>query len=147
MVQQLVLGSLLIIVSIVIAGVGFVLLEALLTRYQGWLLRPPHRPKMLTLLCASVAWILLIATAGVWMWALVFLWLDVFVTLEASVYFSIVAFTTLGFGDILLPTEWRLLAGMIAINGLLMIGLETAMLIEVLRRVRAIQSEQRDWSS
>ena len=98
-------------------------------------------------MCAAVAWILVIVTIAVWIWGIVFLALGVFVTAEASVYFSIVAFTTLGFGDILLTQEWRLLAGMAAINGLLMIGLFTAILVEVLRRVRSVQAEARDWSS
>ncbi|MFN3144581.1 MAG: ion channel [Paracoccaceae bacterium] len=67
--------------------------------------------------------------------------------MEASVYFSIVAFTTLGFGDILLPQDWRLLAGLTAVNGLLMFGFLTAMLVEVLRRVRNTQSEGGGWTS
>lgn len=141
MILQIAIGSALIVASTLIAGAGFIMIELVMGRYQGWLLRPPHGVKLLLLLSASVSWILLIVTAAVWMWALAFLVLEVFVTLEASVYFSIVSFTTLGFGDILLPQEWRLLAGMSAINGLLMIGMQTAMLIEILRRVRSIQMQ------
>ena len=59
-----------------------------------------------------------------------------FATLEASVYFSLVAYTTLGFGDILLPNDWRLLSGMAAANGLLNFGLLTAILVETLRQIR-----------
>ena len=142
MILQIVIGSALIVASTLIAGAGFIAIELAMGRFQGWLLRPPHGVKLLLLLSASVSWILLIVTAAVWMWALAFLALEVFVTLEASVYFSIVSFTTLGFGDILLPQEWRLLAGMSAINGLLMIGMQTAMLIEILRRVRSIQVQK-----
>ena len=147
MLLQLFIGTVLIVLSTLIAASGFLVMERVLTRYQQWLMRPPHSGKLLLLLCAAVAWVLLIVTASVWMWALTFLFLGLFATVEASVYFTIVAFTTLGFGDILLPQEWRLLSGMTAINGLLMIGLQTAILIEVLRRVRAVQSEGRDWSA
>ena len=42
-------------------------------------------------------------TAGVWIWALVFHALHLFPTFGACVYFTLVAFTTLGFGDLLLP--------------------------------------------
>lgn len=141
MILQILLGGFLIILSSVIAGLGFTLLEAALRRGQGWLARPPHWAKMLILLCSTVAWVMAIAVAAIWLWALAFLWLEVFATLEASVYFSIVSFTTLGFGDVLLPQDWRLLAGIIALNGLLMIGLQTAMLIEVLRKARAFQAD------
>ena len=37
------------------------------------------------------------------MWAFAMMGLGIFDSLELSVYFSLVAFTTLGFGDILLP--------------------------------------------
>ena len=51
--------------------------------------------------------------------------------------------TTLGFGDLLLPQPWRLLAGMEAANGFLTFGLLTALLIEGLRQVRLRQAETR----
>lgn len=76
---------------------------------------------------------------AVWAWALMMLALGIFQTLELSVYFALVAFTTLGFGDILLPIEWRLLGGMAALNGLLNIGLVTAAMIETLRQLRLQQ--------
>ncbi len=144
---QILIGCLIILATTFVAGIGFLVMEYVITKSERWLLRPPHPPKLLLLMCAAVAWILVIVTIAVWIWGVVFLALGVFVTAEASVYFSIVAFTTLGFGDILLTQEWRLLAGMAAINGLLMIGLFTAILVEVLRRVRSVQAEARDWSS
>ena len=76
---------------------------------------------------------------SIWTWAFGFLALGVFDQLEPAVYFTIVAFTTLGFGDIILPTEWRILGGMTALNGLLNIGLFAAMMVEVLRRARTEQ--------
>ena len=80
-------------------------------------------------------------TVAVWIWAVAFRLLGIFGTLEASVYFSLVAFTTLGFGDVLLPQEWRLLSGLSAANGLLMFGLMTAVLVETLRETRGMQRE------
>jgi hypothetical protein len=79
-------------------------------------MRRPHRPKLALVLGVTVLWVLGMVTAGVWMWAFTLRALGVFITMEASVYFSLVAFTTLGFGDILLPQEWRLLAGMAAVE-------------------------------
>ena len=82
-------------------------------------------------------------TLAVWIWAFALYALEIFITFEASVYFALVAFTTLGFGDILLPQEWRLLSGISAANGLLMIGLLTAILVETLRETRLRQRERR----
>jgi hypothetical protein len=91
------------------------------------------------ILALAAVWILGQITAGVWMWAGALIGLGVFDSLETSVYFSLVAFTTLGFGDILLPEEWRLLGGMAAANRLLNMGLLTALLVEALRVVRNSQ--------
>jgi hypothetical protein len=136
---QIALGTVLMLLSILIAGASFWLMESWLMRRQRWLSRAPHRPKLILVLCIAAVWIMVQMTAGVWAWALTMLALGVFDTLELSVYFSLVAFTTLGFGDVLLPVEWRLLSGMAAANGLLNIGLVTALLVEALRQVRLQQ--------
>ncbi|WP_299755191.1 ion channel [uncultured Boseongicola sp.] len=139
MFAQLFIGSLLILCSIMIATTSWWALEAILIRLHGWSVRPPHGPKLVAILSLALFWTLLMMTVSVWLWAISLYWLDIFITLEASVYFALVAFTTLGFGDILLPQEWRLLGGLAAANGLLVFGLLTAILVEILRDTRARQ--------
>lgn len=80
-------------------------------------------------------WLLAGISAAVWIWALLYIWLGVFDSLETAVYFSTVAFTTLGFGDITLSEDWRLTSALMAANGLLLFSLNTAFLIEVIRRL------------
>ncbi|MFQ1699450.1 ion channel [Loktanella agnita] len=140
---QLTLGTVLMMLSILIAGASFWMMEVWLIRFRPWLARAPHRPKLILVLCIAAIWIMLQMTAGVWIWAGAMRVLGVFDAMEPAVYFSLVAFTTLGFGDVLLPTEWRLLGGMAAANGLLNIGLVTALLVEALRHVRLQQLEGR----
>ena len=84
-----------------------------------------------------------VITAGVWVWGLALFWLKAFPTLEEAVYFSLVAYTTLGLGDIVPAKAWRVLSGMEAANGLLNFGLLTALLVEALRHVRLGQVEHR----
>jgi len=56
-------------------------------------------------------------------------------TFEKAVYFSIVTFTTLGYGDVTLVNhEWRLLSGVEALNGILLVGWTTALLFMVVQR-------------
>ena len=136
---QLALGSALLVVSVMTAGISFWVLEWRLTLMGPWLTVAPHRPKLMLVLCATALWVLLQMTIAVWIWALTLLALGIFETLEVAVYFALVAFTTLGFGDILLPVEWRLLGGMAAVNGLLNIGLVTAAMVETLRQLRTQQ--------
>lgn len=141
MLAQLTIGSALTLTSFLIATLSWWILEVILVRLHGWSTKPPHGPKLMVVLTMSLIWTLFMMTAAVWLWAFALYFLDVFVEFEASVYFALVAFTTLGFGDILLPQEWRLLGGMAAANGLLMFGLLTAILVETLRETRLRQRE------
>ena len=141
---QISLGSVLLVFSIMTAGISFWALERRLGRLRPWLVQAPHPPKLMLVLCATALWVLLQMTVAVWAWAFTFMALGVFTSLELSVYFALVAFTTLGFGDVLLPVEWRLLGGMAALNGLLNIGLVTAAMIETLRGLRLQQNAIED---
>jgi voltage-gated potassium channel len=70
-------------------------------------------------------------------WALAYRWLpavDVLQNFEQSVYFSLVTFTTLGYGDITLQPGPRLLSGIEAMNGILLFGWSTALFFAVFQR-------------
>lgn len=140
---QILVGSGLILLSVFVAALGFLMLELVLQRAHTWLIREPHRPKLALVLFGAVLAVLWMITVGVWIWAIAFRSLGLFVHFEEALYFSLESFTTLGFGDLLLPEKWRLLSGFAATNGLLNIGMMTALLMEVLRHVRRTQIESR----
>jgi hypothetical protein len=85
---------------------------------------------------ASALWMLLGTIAGVWLWAGVLLWTGAFVHLEEALYFAIVAYTTVGFGDVIAPPDWRILGATIAANGMLGFGIATAALIDLVLRTQ-----------
>lgn len=58
-----------------------------------------------------------------------------FETLEKAIYFSLVTFTTLGYGDITISSTNRILAGFEAINGILLIGWSTAFMFSVVQYI------------
>lgn len=139
MLVQLSIATVVITLTVMIAA-GFAAVSIwALSRRATWIVRPPHGPRFVAALTFLVLWVQLAMSICVWIWALVFLWLGLFPSLEPAVYFSIVSFTTLGLGDILLPVEWRILAGLSAANGLLMFGFFTAFLVEMMQRIRREQ--------
>lgn len=140
---QIAVGTGLLLINITLAAVAAMVLEVIFVALHGWLMREPHRPKLAMLLAGVSLWVLGVVTAGTWVWALAYDWLGVFPTLEESVYFSLVAYTTLGLGDLVPTMDWRLLAGMEAANGFLNFGLLTALLIEALRQIRVSQVEEK----
>ncbi|MCY1443937.1 Ion channel [compost metagenome] len=62
------------------------------------------------------------------LWALLFLILGEFEDFTAALYFSGVTFATLGYGDVVLSEQWRLLSPLEAANGILMFGVSTAIM-------------------
>ena len=140
---QIAVGTGLLLVNITFAAVAAMVLEVLFLRFHPWLLREPHRPKLVLLIAGVSLWVLGVVTVAVWVWALALVGLGAFATLEEAVHFSLAAFTTLGLGDIVPARQWRLLAGMEAANGFLNFGLLTALLIEALRQIRLGQFEHR----
>jgi hypothetical protein len=139
MLLQLTLGSSLIVLTALVAALAWWILEIFLISTHKWAAAPPHGLKLTMALSIAMIWTIVMMTASVWIWAIALWLLQIFDTFEASVYFALVAFTTLGFGDVLLPVEWRLLSGLAAADGLLVFGLLTAMLVETLRETRLRQ--------
>ena len=68
-------------------------------------------------------------------WASVYLAFGALKGLEQALYFSLVTFTTLGYGEIVLDERWRLLASFEAANGIIMFGWSTAIVMAVVHRV------------
>ncbi len=142
MLLQIMVGSALLLVNVLVMAVASLVLEVVFRRVHPWLVAPPQRSKLLLMLVGVGIWVLGVLTVGVWIWAVALYQVGAFGTVEQSVYFALVAFTTLGLGDVVPPTEWRILAVMAAVNGFLSFGLLTALLVEALRQVRLAQLER-----
>ena len=143
MFHQLLLGSGITLVSLMGGAVLWWLLNELFEMLEPWLLRPPHPLKLFVATSMAVVAAMAIMTFGVWLWAAMFLLLSVISSLEEAVYFSLVAYTTLGLGDVSVPQDQRLLGGMTGANGFLMFGLMTAMLTDTIRNLRRSQRRPR----
>lgn len=137
MTLQLVIGGLLTMACLAVSGLGLWGAEWAFTGHRRWLRSPPHAPKLLAVVLGTSLLVLVILTAGVWVWAAALLALGVFASAEEALYFALVAYTTLGFGDVLPPHQWRILGAVAAANGFINIGLLTTLLIEGLGQVRA----------
>lgn len=82
-----------------------------------------------------VLWFFLAVVVEAWSWAVVYMMLGVFEDIETALYFSTVAFTTLGFGDIILDPDYRLLGAFEAAAGMVIFGWTTAMVFSAVQRI------------
>ena len=56
-------------------------------------------------------------------------------TFKTALYFSTSSFTTVGYGDLTLSEEWRLLGSMESANGMILFGWSTAFIFTVIHRI------------
>ena len=69
------------------------------------------------------------------LWAIFYYTQDALPSFEESLYFSTVTFTTVGYGDIVLSSAWRQLATFEAMNGWIIFGWATALIVAVVQRL------------
>jgi hypothetical protein len=132
--KQLVIGSLVIAVTVAIHAEMFNIFNH---RFEDLMLAARRRIKRFAntgVIMISVLYILLVHTIEVWLWAFVLLLTGAQTELEPAVYFALVSFTTVGFGDIVLSHEWRLLSALIAANGFILFGWSVAYMVELVRK-------------
>jgi Ion channel len=132
MIGHLLIASGLVATTVMIhaAGLGILLSHVLQSRE-----RPDTRFWPVTWLLIRVAWLLiLIHLVEIAIWALFFWWQKCLPDAESSFYFSGVTYATLGYGDLLLPKEWRMFGPLEALTGSLMVGLSIAFFFAVLSR-------------
>ena len=82
-----------------------------------------RRKELYFVLSAAVLMVLAANTICIWIWAVLFKFLGIFPTIETAVYFSLVSFTTVGYGDVVAGEDWRILTAFTSINGLLAFGI------------------------
>src|SRR5215510_14549777 len=86
----------------------------------------------------TVVWILFLLLPiilDVTLWAIFYYVSGALPTFEDALYFSTVTFTTVGYGDIVLGREWRQLATFEAVNGWIIFGWATALIMTVIQRL------------
>ena len=74
-------------------------------------------------------------------WGAIFIWLGEFHELYEAVYHSAVNFTSLGYGDVVMSTRWKLLGPLEAANGILMLAITGAALMAILQQLIKAQSD------
>jgi hypothetical protein len=95
----------------------------------------------LTWTCIRVAaWMIVCHLIEISAWAMLYVWSAAMPDPQSAFYFSAVTYTTTGYGDLVLPSEWRIVGGVEALTGILMCGWSTAFFFAVLARMHASDS-------
>jgi hypothetical protein len=143
MLDDLAIGVGITLVSILISGLALWAAEAFFIRHHAWLREPPHGVRLVAVVMVTAGLVLVVIAVAVTIWAATFHALRLFPDWETALYFALVSYATLGYGDVVAPPGWRILGAMAGANGFLNFGLLTTLLIDGLGHVREGYREAR----
>ena len=80
-------------------------------------------------------WMIVLHLAEISAWAVLYVWEGAIADIQSALYFSAITYTTTGYGDIVLPADWRLVGGVEALTGILMCGWSTGFFFAIVSRL------------
>ena len=98
----------------------------------------PLRSAILMVRFTSV--IIVLHLLQILLWAGFYRWIC-FPSWEAAFYFSAASYSTVGYGDLILPRVWRSLGPLESVTGVLMCGLSAALLFTIVLRLVERESQ------
>ena len=143
MLNEIAIAVAIVSVCLMIHLTGILLMAEWLFRWRDTLERSPTRRLMALLIVTLCCGILLLHLIQTGLWAVFYYTQNLFSDFETSLYFSMVSFTTLGYGDVLLPKRWRLLGVVEGFSGVLLCGISTAFIFAVINAVFQTRLRQR----
>lgn len=138
MLLNILVGLIVIGLTVVIQGYGTIYWVFKYDKERSKLESDTFKKYGLRLLISTAVFLIFIHLVQAALWALVYMLLPgvtEFETFEKSMYFSLVTFTTLGYGEITIASANRILAGLEAINGITLIGWSTAFMFAVFQEL------------
>ncbi len=99
-----------------------------------------HRAAIVVLM--GVLGIFALHTSEIWLYAALYRFLGETASFEQALYFSTTTFASLGYGDIVLSPNWRLVSAIEGANGVILFAWSTAFLLTMTRKLNLIEQ---DW--
>jgi hypothetical protein len=131
MLRQIVVGGTVSLVNIAVHAMAMIVVIRVARSVAAkWLSFPTLR--LGTVMIGTVAVLMAAHMTEIAIWSLAYAFVGAMPEGTDRLYFALVNFTTLGYGDILPVPRWRLLGPMTAMNGVLLFGWSTAVIFEVL---------------
>ena len=132
MLSELVLAFAVVAVCVIIHIGGMALFTSLLLRWRSHIQQNPGLLKSSLVLIITFGVVILLHLAETIIWAGFYYSRNLFQSFETALHFSLTTYTTVGYGEILLPEHWRLLGGIEALSGPLLCGVSTAFIFAIL---------------
>jgi hypothetical protein len=132
MLTQIAVGGVLVLVTSIVQAAfmlsGFRRLHALRTHERSF---SRHHATFVIVLFVLYMFLAMIVEAAIW--AATYRWLGAVPDTEAALYVSLGSFTTIGFTDLHIAEQWRVLVAIEGVNGMIIFGWATALIIAAIQ--------------
>ncbi|MEQ1508869.1 MAG: ion channel [Sphingopyxis sp.] len=132
--DDLVVSTILVVLTVAFHGTVLTLFARLL-RSEAREEASHHIPALsLRSLIFTVALVLALFTLHgieIWLYAFVYVWIGAIGDIATAAYYSTISYAAIGYTDHYIAPEWRMVAAIEGINGLLLMGWSTAFFVSV----------------
>lgn len=135
---QFAVSSVMVVVCVVIHGLGLfglnraVRTEAAIERLKHI---DPLSPRGTMFTLGVVMAMLALHGIEIWLFALAYIGLGAIPQLEPALYFSTISYSTVGYNDLHMAPEWRLLGAFESVLGIFLLGWSTAFFFRMIGRI------------
>ena len=142
MLTQLLLAGLVVAVCLLLHITGLLLMAEWVVQRRQYFQERGTRTHSAVLLVILFCGIMILHTVETSVWAAFYYKRSLFTDFETALYFSLTSYTTIGYGDVLLPQRWRLLGAIEGISGVLLCGISTAFIFAVMSAMLQFRMQQ-----
>jgi hypothetical protein len=138
LISQFAVSSVMVVFCVVVHGVGlFGLNQAMRSEAAVERLRhiAPLSPRGALFTLGAVIAMLALHGIEIWLFALVYLALGAIPALEPALYFSTISYSTVGYSDVHIAPQWRLLGAFESVLGIFLLGWSTAFFFRMIGRI------------
>jgi len=146
MLTEISIAIVIVFVCLLLHVAGILLMAEWSLQHREFFERSRARIHFSILMLIFILGIMLLHVGESSIWAAFYYTSGLFHDFETSLYFSLVSYTAIGYGDVVLPENWRLLGAIQGVSGVLLCGLSTAFIFAVMNamfKARIGQQESR----
>jgi hypothetical protein len=132
MLAELSVAAMIVFVCLLLHVAGLLLMGEWLIRRREYMEQQGARTRYGILMVLLFTGIMLLHLTETSLWAVFYYTRALFKDFETALYFSLTSYTTIGYGDVLLPQRWRLLGAIEGVTGVLFCGISTAFIFAVM---------------
>jgi len=142
MLNEILLAGIIVSVCLLLHVTGLLVMAEWLLQHRQYIQRKRAAIRYAALMVLVFSGIMFLHTIETSTWAAFYYTKGLFKDFETSLYFSLTSYTTIGYGDVVLPQKWRLLGAIEGISGVLLCGMSTAFIFAVMSALIPFRLQQ-----